>query len=117
MQMFSVALLLRALAAVSYLCLLGVPPLMDFLRGREPEVTPEAQGPPPDAHGRPMLSEPFRVIRYPDNLFFPLFLWTLPRMSVNRSTLAVLCTLYAVLGSWHEDARLRRASARNTART
>ena len=29
-------------------------------------------------------------------------------MSVNRFTLAVLCTLYAVLGSWHEDARLGR---------
>ena len=30
-------------------------------------------------------------------------------MSVNRLTLAVLCTLYAVLGSWHEDSRMRRA--------
>ena len=101
-QVFSVALLLRALAVVGYPRLLGVPPLMDFLCGREPEPTP-------DAHGQPTLSGPFRAIRHPDNLFFPLFLWALPRMSVNRFILAVLCTLYAVLGSWHENARLGRA--------
>ena len=52
---------------------------------------------------------PFRAIRHPDNLFFPLFLWALPRMSVNRLTLALLCTPYAVLGSWHEDYQLRGA--------
>ena len=86
MQVFSVALLLRALAVVGYPRFLGVPPLIDFLCGREPEPTPEAQGPPPDAHGRPTLSGPFRAIRHPDNLFFPLFLWALPRMSVNRFT-------------------------------
>ena len=109
MQAFAVALLLRALAVVGYLRLLGVPPLMDFLRGREPTETPEAQGPPPDVQGQPVLSGPFRVIRHPDNLFFALFVWALPRMSVNRLTLALLCTLYAVLGSWHEDARLQQA--------
>ena len=108
-QAFAVALLLRALAVVGYLRLLGVPPLIDFLRGRQPQETSEAQGPPPDAHGQPVLSGPFRVIRHPDNLFFALFVWALPRMSVNRLTLALLCTLYAVLGSWHEDARMRRA--------
>ena len=108
-QIFAVSLLLRALAVVGYARLLGVPPFIDFLRGKQPDATPEAQGPPPDAEGRPTLAGPFRVIRHPDNLFFPLFLWALPRMSVNRLTLALLCTLYAVLGSWHEDYRLRGA--------
>ena len=68
-QAFAVALLVRALAVVGYLRLLGVPPLVDFLRGREPEETPEAQGSPPDAQGQPTLTGPFRVIRHPDNLF------------------------------------------------
>ena len=115
-QAFAVGLLLRALSTVGYLRLLGVPPLVDFLRGREPAAEPEAQGPPPDAGGRPELSGPFRVIRHPDNLFFPLFVWALPRMSVNRLTLALLCTGYAVLGSWHEDARLRAAYGKPFAR-
>ncbi len=108
-QAFAVALLLRALAVVGYLRLLGVPQLVAFLRGREPKPVPEAQGPPPDVHGQPVLAGPFRAIRHPDNLFFALFLWGLPRMSVNRLTLALLSTGYAVLGSWHEDARLRMA--------
>ena len=38
-QAFAVALLLRALAVVGYLRFLGVPPLVDFLRGREPKET------------------------------------------------------------------------------
>ena len=42
-QVFAVTLLLRALAVVGYLRLLGVPPLVAFLRGRQPEATPEAQ--------------------------------------------------------------------------
>ena len=108
-QAFAVALLLRALAVVGYGRLLGLPQLVAFLRGREPAPVPEAQGPPPDARGQPVLSGPFRAIRHPDNLFFGLFLWALPRMSVNRLTLALLSTIYAVLGSWHEDARLRLA--------
>ena len=66
--------------------------------------------------GQPVLSGPFRVIRHPDNLFFALFLWALPRMSVNRLTLALLSTGYAVVGSWHEDARLRGVHGASFAR-
>lgn len=73
-QTFAVALLLWALAVVGYLRLLGVPQLIDLLVGKEPEPVPEAQGPPPDARGRPVRSGPFRLIRHPDNLFFALFL-------------------------------------------
>lgn len=108
-QAFAVALLLRALTVVGYGRLLGVPQVIDLLRGRQPQAVPEAQGPPPDAQGRPVASGPFRWVRHPDNLFFPLFLWAWPRMSVNRLTLALLCTGYAVVGSWHEDSRLRTA--------
>ena len=116
MQAFAMALLLRALAVVGYLRLLGISPLVDFLRGWEPKETPEAQGPPPDARNQPVLTGPFRLIRHPDNLFFALFVWALPRMSVNRLTLALLCTFYAVLGSWHEDARLQQAYGEAVAR-
>jgi methanethiol S-methyltransferase len=37
--------------------------------------------------------------------FFVLF----PRMTVNRAILAALVTLYVVLGSMHEEYRLRAA--------
>ncbi len=115
-QAFAVGLLLRALAVVGYLRLLGITSLATFVRGGKPAAEPEAQGPPPDASGAPELSGPFRVIRHPDNLFFPLFLWALPRMTVNRLTLSIFCTIYAVLGSWHEDLRLRKTYGESFAR-
>ena len=56
-----------------------------------------------------VTAEAFRFTRHPSNLgalgFFLLF----PRMTVNYAALAALVTLYVVLGSLHEEYRLRAA--------
>jgi protein-S-isoprenylcysteine O-methyltransferase Ste14 len=52
---------------------------------------------------------PFGRVSHPENLAIILVVWPFPRMTVNRLTLAGWATLYAVVGSWHEDVRLAQA--------
>jgi methanethiol S-methyltransferase len=51
----------------------------------------------------------FRFTRHPGNLGAMGFFLLWPRMTVNRATLAALAALYVVLGSAHEERRLRMA--------
>jgi protein-S-isoprenylcysteine O-methyltransferase Ste14 len=51
----------------------------------------------------------FRFTRHPGNLGAMGFFLLWPRMTVNRATLAALAALYVVLGSMHEERRLRMA--------
>jgi steroid 5-alpha reductase family enzyme len=86
----------------------GLAPLARFLAGGAPGPGPEAQEPPPGPDGAPRVAGPFRYTRHPANLS-ALGFWLCPRMTANRATLAALATAYALLGSLHEDRRLRRA--------
>ena len=87
----------------------GLAPLWRALTGGESRPEPEAQGPPIGADGDMDQSGAFRFTRHPGNLgAMGLFLlW--PRMTVNKATLAALVALYVVLGSAHEEVRLRAA--------
>jgi protein-S-isoprenylcysteine O-methyltransferase Ste14 len=80
---------------------------------------PEAQGPAPDAAGGdgPLrIGGPFRLSRHPLNLVpVPIF-WLAPTMTVKRAVFSAVATAYLVLGSWHEEARLRRAHGDEYAR-
>jgi protein-S-isoprenylcysteine O-methyltransferase Ste14 len=67
---------------------------------------PEAQGPALD---RP-IAGPFRFTRHPLNLFAIPLLWLAPRISRNRFAFNCAATLYFLIGSIHEEARLRRAA-------
>lgn len=106
-QAGSLALLGSAIGTVEVRRILGLPQLAAYLRGEEPEPEAEAQGPRLAANGQIDARGPFRYIRHPDNLPIITLLWSFPRMTVNRLTLALFSSLYAVLGSWHEDSRLR----------
>jgi hypothetical protein len=106
MQAASLSLLTSALHTVEIQRILGLPQLAAFLKGETPEPEPEAQG-PALADGRIDARGPFRYIRHPDNLPIITLLWSFRRMTVNRLTLACLSTIYAILGSFHEDSRLR----------
>lgn len=108
-QIAGLALLARAVSIVGFLRLSGIEQLSALLQGKEPVPAPEAQGPPPTPDGQVDARGPFRAIRHPDNLPIILILWAFPRMTVNRLTLAIAASVYAVLGSWHEDHRLRAA--------
>lgn len=69
----------------------------------------EAQGPSPDADGRMRAAGPFRHGRHPLNLSpLPIF-WLQPRMTANLLAFNLVATAYLVLGSRHEEQRLRAA--------
>ncbi len=87
----------------------GLASCIDLLAGREPPPEPEAQGPPLGPDGQLLVAGPFRFTRHPDNLPIVSLFLLFPRMTVNRAVLAALASLYAVVGSLHEDVRLRAA--------
>ena len=70
---------------------------------------PEAQGPALDAEGRSHAAGPFAWSRHPLN-FAPLpIFWLWPRMTTNLLAFNTAVTIYLVVGSLHEEARLREA--------
>ena len=85
----------------------GATSLAAWSRGA-PDVPPEpeAQGPAPDTTGRLRTGGPFAVVRHPLNLMPLPVLWLNPVMTVNLAAGSALATLYLVLGSRHEEARL-----------
>jgi methanethiol S-methyltransferase len=107
-QAASLGVLFSGVRVVGVLEFAGLAPLWRLLRGRESRPEPEAQGPP--VGGDEMVEAgAFRFTRHPGNLgALGLFLlW--PRMTVNRAVLAALVALYVILGSLHEEHRLRLA--------
>ena len=70
---------------------------------------PEAQGPALDDEGRSHAIGPFAWSRHPLN-FAPLpILWLWPRMTTSLFAFNTAVTIYLVIGSLHEEARLRQA--------
>jgi methanethiol S-methyltransferase len=108
-QVASLGVLLSAVRVIGVLDFAGISQLRTFLAGLDPDPEPEAQGPPLGADGQMVTAQPFRLTRHPSNLgalgVFLLF----PRMTINRLTLLVLVALYVILGSLHEERRLRVA--------
>ncbi len=108
-QVASLGVLLSAVRVIGVLDFAGISQLQSFLAGLDPDPEPEAQGPPIGVDGRMVTVQPFRFTRHPSNLgalgVFLLF----PRITVNRVTLTALVALYAILGSLHEERRLRIA--------
>ena len=83
----------------------GLHSMAAWCRGDEHvPAEPEAQGPALD---RP-ISGPFRFTRHPLNILSIRLLWLAPRISRNRLVFNCAATLYFLLGSLHEEARLRR---------
>ena len=108
-QASGLGLMLAAAHGVGLARITGLGPLAAFLSGGHPEPEPEAQGPPPGGDGEMRSVGPFRFTRHPAN-WGPLPIVLLfPRMTVNRATLAALSVAYLLLGSVHEEVRLRSA--------
>jgi protein-S-isoprenylcysteine O-methyltransferase Ste14 len=51
----------------------------------------------------------FRLHRHPANWGFVPFFLLFPKMTVNRAMLGILATVYLLLGSVHEEYRLKQA--------
>jgi hypothetical protein len=108
-QAASLGVLLSGVRVMGTLNFAGLTPLRDFLKGKDVRPAPEAQGPPIGADDEVERTGAFRFTRHPGNLGALGFFLFLPRMTANRAVLVVLVVLYVVLGSMHEEYRLRAA--------
>jgi hypothetical protein len=108
-QAASLGVLLSGVRVMGTLNFAGLTPLRDFLKGKDVRPAPEAQGPPIGADDEVERTGAFRFSRHPGNLGALGFFLFLPRMTANRAVLVVLVVLYVVLGSMHEEYRLRAA--------
>ena len=109
-QAASLGVLLSGVRVMGILRFLGLTPLIDLLAGRDVRPAPEAQGPPLGSDDEVVAKAgAFRFSRHPGNLGALGFFLFLPRMTANRAILLVLVGLYVVLGSLHEEHRLRAA--------
>lgn len=108
-QVASLGVLLSAVRVIGVLDFAGISQLRTLLAGLDPDPEPEAQGPPIGVNGQIVAAQPFRLTRHPSNLGAMGVFLLFPRMTVNRLTLLVLVALYVVLGSLHEERRLRVA--------
>ncbi len=104
--------LVYATSAAGQVGLLRITGLENFLiwLGDDPVLPePEAQGPALDDEGRGHTAGPFAWSRHPLN-FAPLpVFWLWPRMTTNLLAFNAAATIYLVVGSLHEEARLRNA--------
>ena len=108
-QAASLGVLLSGVRVMGILNFAGITPLRDLLTGKDVRPAPEAQGPPVGADDEVVRSRAFRFTRHPGNLGALGFFLFLPRMTANRAVLVALVALYVVLGSMHEEYRLRVA--------
>lgn len=110
-QVAGLALATWTAGTVGFTRISGWNGLVRWLRGdRLVPPAPEAQGPALGPGGYRMRSSgPFRASRHPLN-FAPLpILWLFPRMTVRLLAFNLAATVYLVLGSVHEEARLLHA--------
>lgn len=86
----------------------GLASLLAWLGDGPVPPEPEAQGPALDAEGKQISTGPFGHSRHPLN-FAPLpILWLSPRMTTSLLAFNTVATVYLVIGSFHEEARLRK---------
>src|ERR671914_1588137 len=108
-QAASLGVLLSGVRVMGILNFAGITPLRDLLTGKDVRPAPEAQGPPVGDDDEVVRSRAFRFTRHPGNLGALGFFLFLSRMTANRAVLVALVALYIVLGSMHEEYRLRAA--------
>jgi protein-S-isoprenylcysteine O-methyltransferase Ste14 len=106
-QVASLGVLLSGVRVMGILNFAGITSLRDLLMGSDVRPAPEAQGPPIGSDDEMVRAGAFRFSRHPGNLGALGFFLFLPRMTANRAVLVVLVALYVVLGSMHEEYRLR----------
>ena len=110
MHVGQVVALLHATAAarqVGVTRILGLESLLCWLGDGPVSPEPEAQGPALDAQGLTHDAGPFAWSRHPLN-FAPLpVFWLHPRMTTSLLAFNIASTVYLVVGSLHEEARLR----------
>ena len=101
--------LLAGLRAIGFTRWAGLRNFSAYCEGRPIPVGPIAQGPEIMDNGQLAASGPFQSSRHPLNFAgIPLF-WLTPHMTTRRLGFNIVSTVYFVLGSAHEEARLADA--------
>jgi len=108
-QAASLGVLLSGIRVVGIRDFAGITALRKLLTRKDVSPEPEAQGPPIGSDAEVVKSGAFRFTRHPGNLGALGFFLFLPRMTANRAVLTALVGLYVILGSVHEEYRLRVA--------
>jgi protein-S-isoprenylcysteine O-methyltransferase Ste14 len=108
-QATSLGVLLSGVRVIGILDFAGITALRKLLTEKDVSPEPEAQGPPIGSDAEVVKSGAFRFTRHPGNLGALGFFLFLPRMTANRAVLTALVGLYVILGSVHEEYRLRVA--------
>jgi methanethiol S-methyltransferase len=106
-QAASLGVLFSGVRVIGVLDFAGLTSLWKLLTGKDVSPEPAAQGPPLGSDGEMVKAEAFRYTRHPGNLGALGFFLFMPRMTANRAALTALSALYTVLGSLHEEHRLR----------
>jgi protein-S-isoprenylcysteine O-methyltransferase Ste14 len=108
-QLAGVLHLLVGLRQIGFLRWAGIDNLRALQAGRPIPPGPVAQGPEIMESGRLSADGIFRWSRHPLNFSgIPIF-WLTPHMTSRRLGFNLVSTVYFVLGSLHEEARLRRS--------
>lgn len=108
-QALGVLHLLAGLRAIGFSRWAGIRNFLAYRAGRPIPFGPVAQGPESMEDGRLAAGGPFRWSRHPLNFSgLPIF-WLTPHMTTRRLGFNLASTAYFVLGSAHEEARLRDA--------
>ena len=86
----------------------GLSELTEYLQWGSAEHEPEGQGPSmgPKVQGGLRVGGPFQYVRHPLNASVAAIVWLTPRMNSVRLTVALLTTLYSIVGSSLEEPRL-----------
>jgi len=98
-----------AVAQVGAMRISGLSGVGRRMRGGPVPPEPEAQGPALDAEGLPRRAGPFAWSRHPLNMAPLVALWLWPTMTSTFLAFNLTTTVYLVVGSFHEEARLRAA--------
>lgn len=107
-QAASLLYLIYGARQIGFLRFAGVPNLLALLRGQMTVPRePEGQGPILNVNGEMKATGPFRASRHPLNFAMVPALWLMPRMTVNLAAFNLLVTVYLIVGSVHEEKRLR----------
>jgi protein-S-isoprenylcysteine O-methyltransferase Ste14 len=107
-QVVSLLYLMYAARQIGFLRFAGLPNLWALLRGQTSVPRePEGQGPILDVNGEMKATGPFRISRHPLNFAMIPALWLMPRMTVNLAAFNCVVTVYLIVGSAHEEERLR----------
>ena len=100
--------LLYGAKQIGFLPFSGIPNLLKLIGGQTNiPREPEGQGPALDVNGEMKARSPYRTTRHPLNIGMVPILLLMPKMTVNLLVFNTITIFYLVIGSVHEEKRLR----------